>query len=100
TQKPAKSSEPTETKPAGKSSSKQRMTFKDKHALETLPAEMEKLQSEKAKLQKRLDDPDLYARDRKAFTETSEALAALETKLATAEERWLELEMLREELES
>jgi ATP-binding cassette subfamily F protein uup len=99
-QKPSKASEPAETKPAAKSSSKQRMTFKDKHALETLPAEMEKLQSEKAKLQKRLDDPDLYARDRKAFTETSEALATLETKLAQAEERWLELEMLREELES
>ena len=100
TQKPAKTSETAEAKPAAKSSSKQRMTFKDKHALETLPVEMEKLQSEKAKLQKRLDDPGLYARDRKAFTETSEALAAVETKLAAAEERWLELEMLREELES
>ncbi len=92
-QKSAKSMEPIVAKPASKSSSKQRMTFKDKHALETLPGEMEKLQAEKAKLQKRLDDPDLYTRDHKTFTETSAALAAVEAKLAKAEERWLELEL-------
>jgi ATP-binding cassette subfamily F protein uup len=99
-QKSARSVEPIVAKPASKSSSKQRMTFKDKHALETLPGEMEKLNSDKAKLQKRLDDPDLYTRDNKTFTETSTALAAVEAKLAKAEERWLELELLREEMES
>ncbi len=60
---------------------------------------MQKLNSEKAKLQKRLDDPDLYTRDHKAFTEATAALAAVDAKLAKSEERWLELEMLREELE-
>ncbi len=71
------------------------MTFKDKHALETLPGEMAKLNSERAKLQKKLDDPDLYTRDHKVFTEATAALAAVEAKLAKSEERWLELELLR-----
>ena len=50
-------------------------------------------------LQQRLDDPGLYARDAKAFAETSAALAAAQAELAAAEERWLELEILREEIE-
>ena len=51
------------------------------------------------RLQDRLDDPELYVRDRQAFTRASEALGATQAQLAAAEERWLELEMLREEIE-
>ena len=43
--------------------------------------------------------PTLYARDRQAFAQASEALSATQAELAAAEERWLELEMLREEIE-
>ncbi len=78
---------------------KRRLSFKEKHALETLPGEMEALQKKAASLQKILDDPGLYARDRNRFTEVTEALSAVQAKLAETEERWLELEMLREELE-
>ena len=49
-------------------------------------------------LHARLDDPGLYARDRKAFDETSAALAAAQAELAAAEEKWLELEILREDV--
>ena len=45
-----------------------------------------------------LDDPDLYARDRAAFEKVSAAFGAAQHKIAAAEEQWLELEMLREEL--
>jgi ATP-binding cassette subfamily F protein uup len=41
----------------------------------------------------------LYVRDRQAFTQASEALSATQTQLTEAEERWLELEMRREEIE-
>ena len=51
------------------------------------------------RLQDQLGDPELYARDRQAFTQASEALSATQAQLAAAEERWLELEMLREEIE-
>jgi ATP-binding cassette subfamily F protein uup len=50
-------------------------------------------------LQTKLDDPSLYARDPKAFADTSAKLAAAQNELATSEEKWLELEMLREEIE-
>jgi ATP-binding cassette subfamily F protein uup len=78
---------------------RRRLSFNDKHALETLPKQMAKLQEKVRTLQQRLEDPGLYARDAKAFADTSAALAAAHTELAAAEERWLELEILREEIE-
>ena len=78
---------------------RKRMSFKDKHALETLPAKMAALQKEVARLSGVLADPGLYARDAKKFEATSIALAAAQEGLAAAEEQWLELEMLREEIE-
>jgi ATP-binding cassette subfamily F protein uup len=46
-----------------------------------------------------LDDPSLFARQRQAFDQASAALAATQTELAAAESKWLELELLREEIE-
>ena len=46
----------------------------------------------------RLNDPDFFARDRVGFEKVSSDLGAVQSKLAEAEERWLELEILREEL--
>lgn len=75
-----------------------KLSFKDKHALETLPKQMEALASERARLQSRLADPDLYKRDPAAFAATSAQLSRNERDLAAAEERWLELEIMREAL--
>ena len=50
-------------------------------------------------LQGKLSDPELYNRDRKAFMAASEALAAAQSRLTAAEERWLELELMREAIE-
>ncbi len=76
-----------------------RMTFKDRHALETLPARIAGLQAEIARLTTVLADPDLYARDRTRFVDATQALNAAQQALAAAEEQWLTLELLREELE-
>ena len=78
---------------------KRRLNFNEKHALETLPKTMAKLQAEIAKQQKLLDDPDLYTKDRKRFDAASGAIAKAQEDLAAAEDRWLELEVLREEIE-
>ena len=78
---------------------KRRLSFNEKHALETLPKTIETLQAEIAKHQKLLDDPELYGKDRKKFDQASQAIAAAHDKLSEAETRWLELEMLREEIE-
>ena len=83
---------PTATAPA-------KLSFKDRHALETLPATMAKLEKEIAVLCEWLADPGLYARDPKGFEAKSKGLAEREAALAAAEEEWLRLELLREELE-
>ena len=73
------------------------MTFKDKHALETLPKTIAALQAEAEALQAKLDDPQFYARDRAGFEKVTTDLGETQRKIAAAEEQWLELEILREE---
>ncbi|MGZ5845177.1 MAG: ABC-F family ATP-binding cassette domain-containing protein [Xanthobacteraceae bacterium] len=90
----AKETPPRESKPG-----KRKLSFHEKHALETLPKTILALSAEVRALHGRLDDPGLYARDRKSFEETSAALAATQGELAAAEAKWLELEILREEIE-
>ena len=78
---------------------RRRLSFNEKHALETLPKLIAQLQDEIAAHQRRLDDPELYRKDRKTFDQVSSALTAAQDKLQAAEDRWLELEMLREDIE-
>src|SRR5690606_34745698 len=75
-------------KPQARAAGK-KLSFHDQHALKTLPARMDALGMEIARLQALLDDPGLYARDPAAFTRHSEALADAHAELAAAEERWL-----------
>jgi ATP-binding cassette subfamily F protein uup len=77
-----------------------RMTFKDRHALETLPARIAALQTEIARLSTALGDPDLYAREPGRFGELTKALGVVRNGLAAAEEEWLTLEILREEIDA
>ena len=77
---------------------KRRLMFKEKHALETLPKTIAKLQIEIEGLQEKLGDPQFYARDRVAFEKTTALLGELQLKITAAQEQWLELEILREEL--
>ena len=48
----------------------------------------------------KLADADFFSRDPAGFQKTSEGLSKLQAELEAAEERWLELEALREELEA
>lgn len=79
---------------------RRKLTFSDKHALDTLPGEIETLEKSIATLQQKLADPDLYQRDPAAFAVLGEKLAAAEAQKSAAEERWLEIEMRREEIEA
>ncbi|MCB1459861.1 MAG: ABC transporter ATP-binding protein, partial [Nitratireductor sp.] len=76
-----------------------KLSFKQKHALETLPKDMAKLETEITKLKTALADPDLYARNPAQFDTWAKALAERELSLSALEEQWLELELLREEVE-
>ncbi|MCS0501145.1 ABC-F family ATP-binding cassette domain-containing protein [Ancylobacter mangrovi] len=92
---PAKGSAPPA---AGKAAGKRKLSFKEKHALEQLPKQIAKLEADIAKLADKMQAPDLYTKDPASFAKTSAALEKAQGELSKAEEQWLELEMLREEL--
>ncbi|MGI9357069.1 MAG: ABC-F family ATP-binding cassette domain-containing protein [Rhizobiaceae bacterium] len=79
-------------------SASSKMSFKDKHMLETLPGQMEKLQEVVSKVNTALAEPGLFEKNPKRFNQLVKLLEKTQTELAQTEERWLELEMLREEL--
>ncbi|TPW32513.1 ATP-binding cassette domain-containing protein [Martelella alba] len=76
-----------------------KLSFKQKFALENLPKEMEKLTAEVEKLEAKMADPAFFSRDPDGFSKVANEIAKLRDSLAAKEEEWLELEMLREELE-
>ncbi len=78
---------------------KPRLAFADKRALDTLPKRIAQLEKAIARHHETLADAGLYARDRARFEAASNGIAEAEKELAAAEEEWLRLEMLREELE-
>ena len=84
----------------GPAASRRKLSYKQKFALETLPRKMEAASAAIVKLEARLGDPELYSRDPDAFAKTAAHLDAERTALAAMEEEWLELELLREELEA
>jgi ATP-binding cassette subfamily F protein uup len=91
----------TKTRPAAVEpvpSAVRKLTFKDKHALEKLPGEMDALQKKITDTQKRLADPDLFQSDRAKFDRLGASLDKALSQLEVAEEEWLRLEMLREEI--
>ena len=95
-QKPAKSQPAAQSeRPAGRQT---KLSFREKHDLETIPARLEALEAEIGKLGAALADPDLYTKDPKRFAKLTETLTARQTERDAAEERWLELELKREEL--
>jgi ATP-binding cassette subfamily F protein uup len=73
-----------------------KLTFKLQHELKTLTAEIEKLHAAVKKNEATLAEPGLYNKDIKKFKAASNALTEAQERLAVAEERWLELEVLRE----
>ena len=76
-----------------------KLSFKQKFALETLPQKMAAVSAAISKLENDIADPDFYARNPASFQKTIAALDKERKALALMEEEWLELEMLREELE-
>ncbi len=87
--KPAAKTEKAE-KPA--SSQKTKLTFSEKHRLEELPAVIERLEAEIAKLEDFLGAPDLFTKEPAKFAKASEALVERHTALSNAEEEWITLE--------
>lgn len=77
-----------------------KLSFKHQHALKTLPKTIEELQARCEELTKRMADSSFYSRDPDGFFKTGKELESTQNKLHEAESEWLELELLREELEN
>jgi len=78
---------------------RRRLSPTEQHEIRTLPATLDKLAAEVAMLNQAIANPALYAKDPGLFSRATERLAAAQRELGAAEDRWLELELLREEAE-
>jgi ATP-binding cassette subfamily F protein uup len=76
---------------ASKASPGRGLSFTERHRMDALPAEIDRLTAEIGKLTGLLADPDLFAREPVKFRKATEALAERQARLAAAEEEWLAL---------
>ncbi|MEC7156004.1 MAG: ATP-binding cassette domain-containing protein, partial [Pseudomonadota bacterium] len=83
-----KSGSATARRPTGNRTAK--LSFKDRHALDTLPGEIEALAGEIAALEAKLADPALFASDPDGFNSAADRLAAAREETEAKELRWLE----------
>jgi ATP-binding cassette subfamily F protein uup len=95
----AKKEKPSTPKERKAAPSRRKLSFNDKHALEKLPGEIDRLSALIAALHKELADPNLYARDPARVRDLTDKLTSAEAERTACEDRWLELEALREEIE-
>jgi ATP-binding cassette subfamily F protein uup len=77
-----------------------KLSFKEKFALENLPAQIASLEARIAALKSALGDAALFAKDPAAFARSAAELQEAEQALSLAEEEWLALEIKREALEN
>ncbi|WP_105440849.1 ABC-F family ATP-binding cassette domain-containing protein [Neorhizobium sp. T25_13] len=84
---------------SGTPKGKGKLSFKQKFALENLPKEMAKAEAEIAAREKKMADPNLFTKDPAAFNKLAAEMEKLRQSISKMEEEWLELEMLREEIE-
>lgn len=96
--KPDEKSEPTakpkakKEKPKSEKAETVGLTFAEQKRLDALPALMDRLQAEIAKLEEFMSDPELFTKEPVKFQKATEALVERQTALSEAEEEWLMLE--------
>lgn len=97
TKKITKAAKPKETsaKPAAP---RKKLTYKDQRDYERLPAVIEELEAAIKALEADLANPDLFTKTPEKFKEKAAALAKAQSDKDEAETRWLELEILQEEI--
>ena len=95
--KPAACVTQVAAKATPKSSNK--LSYKQKFALETLPAKIETATQAVATLEAKLSDGNLFAKDPAQFSKIAAELDVMRASIDTMEHEWLELEMLKSEME-
>lgn len=97
-----KNKEKAAAKPTAPSAPKKKgkLSYKDQRELDQMPEKIDQLTTQKEQLEAVLADPSLFSKNPNKFQSTSDQLTAVQQDLETCEERWLELEMMLEELNS
>lgn len=75
-----------------------KLSYKLEYEFENIPKEIKKLEAECAELTQIMADPDLYTTDPDTFFHTSKRLAEARDELEACETRWLEIDMMRNEI--
>jgi len=92
-------SKPKKTVVVAKPAKKQlKLSYKEQSQLESLPAEIEALESEKADIEVRFCQSDYFTTDAEGFQKDQQRLTQLETLLEHAYNHWQELEAKQESL--
>ncbi|WP_349596916.1 hypothetical protein [Thalassospira sp. NFXS8] len=81
-----------------KPKSKAKLSYKDQRDYDTLPGQIEKLEAEITQIEADLADGTLFTSNPDAFQKKLDRIEAARAEAAKAEERWLEVEMMRDEL--
>ncbi len=89
----------TAASPSDKPKGQGKLSYKQKFALENLPKQMEEAEAKATKLEEKMANPSFFNKDPTGFNKAAKDLKALRASITAMEEEWLELEMLREELE-
>jgi ABC transport system ATP-binding/permease protein len=87
--------EPSAPKPPARPA---KLSYKDQRDYDLLPGRIEAIDGEIAAAEAEMADPQLYSRNPARFSELTAKCEALRTEKEAAEERWLELAMLVEEM--
>ncbi len=97
--KQSDSSSPDKTRPLGSKKSSAKLSYKHKHRLEKLPAEISACETKITALETKLSDPTFFSNNPTEFNEVIAALEQEKASLESYESEWLDLEMLKESLE-
>jgi ABC transport system ATP-binding/permease protein len=82
----------------GKAKAPTKLSYKQQRALDLLPSRIAELEETIGQLEQELSDAALYSRQPERFMEATHALEAARKALADAEEEWLEVAMLAEDM--
>ena len=75
-----------------------KLSYKDQRDLDRLPGEIEQIERDMAAAEEALHDPDLFTKNSDRFAELTQRLTDLRAEKEAAEERWLEVAAMAEEL--
>ena len=96
---PEKKEKPKERKDVSAPKKTTKLSYNQQRLLEVLPQKVSELEENIRQIEEKLGCGDLYNADREAFDRLTEELSTKKQELENAENQWLEIQMIKEELE-